>query len=290
MIRLKRAVKSGVGVYKNRVSCSFFLVFFLLFTSQGFSFYLHRHVTPLFSSLEPVTITEENSGMESIDCIYVINLDKRPERLASFQEKCSERGLHANRVRGVDGMLLSFAQVKKLTGSYPIYMRPGQIGCMLSHLTVYKDAYQRGFSQVWIFEDDVVMKMDVNLIPPLLKALTELDPEWDIFYTDLDSRATKGGYWIPDHIESRPDQPNKPRSFFTARRKISDDFRKIHSRWGLYSYILSRRGIEKLYNYFSHVYMFTPIDADIHLIPGIRQYTATKEIVTNPRSDVSDTR
>lgn len=216
--------------------------------------------------------------------MYVINLDRRPERLAHFMKEFNAKGLRPNRVKAVDGQNLLYSTVKKISGPYAPKMRPGQYGCLLSHLAIYKDAYERGFSRIWILEDDTIIRLDMDVIPSLLSSLTTIDPDWDIFYTDTDSRSSDGGYHRPDGIPSRPDQPKLSAMFLSQRRMISENLWRIRSRWGCYSYILSRKGIEKVYNYFAHVYLFSPIDVDLHIIPTIRQYTAAEDIITNPRS------
>lgn len=266
----------------------FFLSFalFLFCANFCFSSYLTKEETNVGKYLREISITEKESGMESIDCIYVINLDKRPEKLAQIQKQFTKAGLKFNRVRGVEGWLLTEADKKTLVGPYPIKLKPGEYGCTLSHISIYKDAIDRGFSRIWILEDDAKILRDVQEIPKLLKKLSKIDPEWDIFYTDLDWRVLNNEYHRPKtgfKLRARPGQHLKKTSYYTKRKKISKNIQQVRSRWGTHSYIVSRKGLTKLKNYFFHTYFWASIDWDIHFIPKIRQYSSRNDIVTNPR-------
>lgn len=232
--------------------------------------------------LREITLSEENSGMESIDCIYVINLDKRPEKYLKIKAQFDKVGLHLNRVSGVEGYLLTKKQLHELSGPYRPHTRPGEYGCLLSHVSIYEDAYKRGFSRIWILEDDALIEKDVNEIPQLLSTLSFIDPKWDIFYTDSDWRAADQTYHRPKKVHPRPHQHKKHFSYYQKRKKVAPNIQKIRSRWGMHSYILSKSGIKKMRDYFVHQYIWTAIDWDLILIPKIRQYSSLQDIVTNP--------
>ncbi len=269
---------------------SLFLAFSLVCTSCVFGVHQANDKTPIGKYLRSIKLTEKKSGMKFIDCIYVINLDKRPERLACIKEQFSKVGLRLNRVRGVEGWLLTEDQKQELAGLYPVQLRPGEYGCLLSQVSIYEDAYKRGFSHIWILEDDAVIEKDVSQIPLLLKELSQIDPKWDVFYTDSDPRTHEKGYCKPTSMCPRPMQDVKPLAYYLERIKISENIQLIRSRWGTYSYIVSRKGIRKLRNYFFHHYIWTPVDWDMHLVQGIREYSALQDIVTNPlERGVSDT-
>ena len=75
--------------------------------------------------------------MNSIDRIFVINLDKRQDRLLEFMEECDKMGIQ---------------KVERFSAIH----RPdhGALGCTLSHLNVIKLAKKRNYKNVLIFEDD----------------------------------------------------------------------------------------------------------------------------------------
>ena len=143
--------------------------------------YLHKHETPITKYLTPIHITEEKSGLDLIDCLYVINLDRRPEKWQKMAALFSEKGLHPNRVSAVDGWMIPKSVQKEVAGPYPVNLSPGHFGCLLSHLSVLKDAHTRGFNYIWVFEDDVEFKVDAGIIPGILHELNTLDPNGTSF-------------------------------------------------------------------------------------------------------------
>jgi GR25 family glycosyltransferase involved in LPS biosynthesis len=260
-----------------------FSLLFSLLTLPLSAGYFYPYETPIVKYLKPIEIVEEHSGLDMIDCMYVINLDRRPEKWQRLRALFNQRGLHPNRVAAVDGWQIPMAVQRQLAGPYPVRVAPGHLGCLLSHVSVIKDAYDRGFDCIWVFEDDVEFHADAATIPGVLEELASIDPAWDIFYTDPDSFIRSGG------CDFRPDQPHSRPSFYKKRTIMNKNFMKAGVRFGAYSMIISRRGIEKLINYFTHVYVWCNYDWDIHYVPGIREYSYRTKLVTVPPSNDSDT-
>jgi len=153
---------------------------------------------------------------------------------------------------------------------------------MLSHLSVLLDAYNKDFDLIWILEDDIEILKPLEIIKNCLAHLSKIDPDWDVFYTDTDSRHPILGHLISyDVAPERPGQKLKPASFYRHRSVVSRHIMKIHSRFGLYSYFVSKRGIKKMIDYFLNKTIWVPIDMEIHYIPGIREYSTRQDIVTH---------
>ena len=253
-------------------------VYLFIFT-PSLNAYIYPFETPIVKYLTPVNTTEFTSGFELVDCIYVINLEDRPEKWKRMQELLQQRNLNINRVNAINGWKLSDEVREELAGTYSRRMRNGHLGCFLSHVSTLKHAFDNGFSCIWIMEDDVDFKEDVSQISNLLKQLTEIDPEWDIFYTDVDSMTSNGNYNRPCEPKLRPDQPPISLSELNERTQITHNIMKLGQRYGMYSYLVSKKGVQKLLDYFTHVYIWSNIDVDIHRIPTIREYSTTKDIV-----------
>jgi GR25 family glycosyltransferase involved in LPS biosynthesis len=251
--------------------------------------HIHRQETPIRKALVPIPQIEPKCGIEGVDCLYVINLEKRPEKWERTQSLCQEYGLHPSRVNAVDGTTLSKKTLKAICGPYPIRMKLGQTGCFLSHVSIFLDSYQRKFNCVWICEDDIEFLDDPGQIPAFLKELTGIDPDWDILYTDPNSTVPACYDWpvapgtpIPNYASDfRPDQSHFPKRYYFAKQAVGEHFTRIGQRFGLYSYIVSKKGLQKLVNYFLHVYLYTVIDMDIHYVPYIRQYVLNKPVVSH---------
>jgi GR25 family glycosyltransferase involved in LPS biosynthesis len=268
---------------------------FVLLTSFG----LHLNamanldLTTIDSFLHPIEITEDSSGMELIDCIYVINLEKRPEKWARVNELLRQEGLFPNRFNAIEGTKLSNNEQKELAGPYPIRMLPGEVGCLLSHISVIKDALERNYKTAWIFEDDFEFVEPPRTMIPLIKEISKIDPNWDILYTDVDSKDCHGVPSLALGSDYRPDRNHiHPDEYYLARTSVSKELMQIRQRYGLYSYIVSRKGMEKIYSYFTHRYLWTAVDIDLHYITNIREYSPKRDIVSiwihSPFSDTKE--
>ncbi|MDE3045271.1 MAG: glycosyltransferase family 25 protein [Verrucomicrobiota bacterium] len=254
--------------------------------------YLFPHETPTLRYTQPLEVTEFASGLSGIDCIYVVNLEERPERWNRMKTLCEERRLKVNRVNAINGWKFPRDIEIKLMGPYlnrANYLGGGRIGCLLSHLSIFKDALDRGFQVIWILEDDADFLEDIQQLPQLLVKLSKIDPLWDAFYTDQDYRNADGTYIKACAIDPRPNQPLYPLSHYTQKNKVSENIVQIYERYGTHSIFWSQRGLQKALEYFKHVYLWTSFDIDIHYIPDIREYAPTKDIVSNLTHSSSDT-
>lgn len=232
--------------------------------------------------LREVIVSDKSSGMPEIDCIYLINLDQRPDRLKRIHDQFDPYNLSINRVSAVNGWELPEKALLELGGPYGIHMGRGHFGCMLSHLSILKHALEKGYETIWVLEDDATILKDLSVIPEIVDSLNRLDPAWDVFFTDRDYRSPKGGYIRALATNARPDQPIHPLSYYTGRTKISRDLERIHNRYATTSMLISKRGIKKLFEYFTHVYIWQPIDIDMHYISELREYVPIRnDIVSN---------
>lgn len=91
------------------------------------------------------------------DRVYVINLDRSPDRLAQMQEKLRALGVRFTRMSAVDGAKLSedaLHDSKVCTPMCAKFSSKGAIGCALSHRNVWHDVVRNGFRSVLVLEDD----------------------------------------------------------------------------------------------------------------------------------------
>lgn len=274
----------------RRLLLAFYTIYACFCCSAVFA-YLQPEPTPIVKYLAPINVGEARSGMEPIDCVYVINLDARPQKWERMQALLKEMGIAANRVSAVNGWQLSEETRKELFGPYPMGLTGGEVGCLLSHVSILKDAYDRGFELIWVLEDDVEFLGDIRQLPTMLIQLNAIDPRWDILYTDIDHRQSDGSYSFYASVCPRSDQSVPPAEYFNTRTVVGEGLMRIRKRYGTHSMLINRRGIEKFLNYFSRVYLWIPIDSDMHFVPTIRQYSSTRDIVTNLKDDAgSDTK
>ncbi len=121
----------------------------------------------------------------SFDCVYIISLDKTEEYKQDAIKRLEESGIQYESIafiNGIDGRkpnpdfnfkpwnnwkrndaeeLERLRNEKSFTNTLDWYLRditPGEIGCALSHIKCWKDAYENKFDSVLILEEDFKSK------------------------------------------------------------------------------------------------------------------------------------
>ena len=137
--------------------------------------------------------------------IYLINLDRRPDRLKSMKAQLDLLNLPFTRYPAIDGKKVKEAKIDKINHDFGLHPETiiklnedkqwiigkrgftdfGAIGCWMSHLQVYfkirDKARETGIDgPVLILEDDIIME---KVLPYELKRYLKLLPnDWDIFF------------------------------------------------------------------------------------------------------------
>jgi GR25 family glycosyltransferase involved in LPS biosynthesis len=254
--------------------------------------------------------------MRNIDFIYLINLDKRPEKLASCMQQLAPYNIHPHRFSAVNGWELPLEVINDVGVKYGPWMAggqwgscylaeengkrrdemihvvgrtyffhqvaPGAIGCVLSHLSVIQDAFHSGYETIWIMEDDIEIIQNPHLISDRIQQLDTLVGKdgWDILFTDQDSKGQDGNY-VPCLSHSvRPNfTPANPKRF-AERVVLGANFKRIGARYGSYSMILRRSGMEKILNHYKNYGIFLPYDMEYTMPNTIRLFAVIDDIVS----------
>lgn len=221
------------------------------------------------------------SSIEGIDGIYVINLDYRPETWHRLEPILYYHGIEAARFSAVSGWDFDLRTIQKYCAKH---MRVGQLGCMMSHLSIYHDALERGLKVAWIMEDDMEICRNPKILTQTLQELNQLDPEWDVLYTDLDFVNKDGSFArsLALPIDKKPPFPQFPLKYYTFRKNISENLQIVRARYGTTSMIMSERGMKKILDHFTtNEDILWPLDIEFHYTPGIKQYGIINPVVTN---------
>lgn len=113
------------------------------------------------------------------DKIYCINLDRRPDRWAECEAIFKKHDLVVERVSAVDG---NPDPVNiKMTASDNRVIKPGMIGCAMSHLKVCQLAKAANYNQILILEDDIDFAENLN--SEFEKYILQLPANWSLLYT-----------------------------------------------------------------------------------------------------------
>jgi GR25 family glycosyltransferase involved in LPS biosynthesis len=297
----------------------FVFVISLMFCSVSFA--------KLEDHFKQATGKGDHHKMRNIDFIYMINLDKRPEKYAMSINQFEKYGIYPYRFSAVNGWELSIDDIndvglKYKKGMTPLMattylpeangkpthekmstygrtyfchcMAPGAIGCALSHISVLQDAYDSGYEVIWVMEDDVEVLSDPNILSDLIDDLNAVvgKKNWDVLFTDYNYRIGVKKYLPAYGAAKRPDMDCSDKERFsrkyTKSYAISKNFRSVSARFGTHSMIISRSGIKKLLSYAKTHNIYLPYDLDNYLIPGIKRYALKRDIVTNMLGSISD--
>lgn len=154
------------------------------------------------------------------DQIYVINLDRDLDRLKSFQAHTQDiGGLKYQRLAAVNGGALANSMTKNV-GAHHILTKKGAVGCTLSHIQIYQDALKKGYQKILILEDDARFKPYADKV--VKNAMKDLPEDWEALFL---------GFF---HV--------KP-----PRKSLSPHLDQVKKRLTTHGYIISRRGLLKLY-------------------------------------------
>lgn len=260
--------------------------------------------------------------IKNIDFIYLINLDQRPEKLASSLQQLHPYGIVPYRFSAVNGWELSleaindvgvkfspemkggFMATSYLTNNFkPTHelmqhhgqtyfvhcMARGTIGIILSHLSVLQDAYDSEYETIWVMEDDIEVKQDPRMVSELIEKLDGLvgQGNWDVLYTDRAFHHSSGSHVLggnTGHYKRPNFELTKPAS---RPVKISPDFLKIPTRYSTTSMIIRRGGMLKILDFMKTHQIYLPYDLDYHWME-LRVYTTWNDVVTNQAKAISD--
>lgn len=171
------------------------------------------------------------------DEVYLINLERRKDRLTRATKKLNEAGISFKRMKAYDGQLL-----KEFVDETILVRRtPGYLGCLLSHLEVIKTAYNEGHEKILILEDDIIIHRKVNeeFERIMNSMVVENKTEWDLFY--LGGGMCTGSFELPEtYIDSYP---------------INDETRNVRiweasHVWSGHAYCLSRKLMKWIIDYY----------------------------------------
>ena len=149
---------------------------------------------------------------------FLINLEKRPERLAHAQAQLAKHGINdVELVKAIDGVALGLkSHIERLT--------PGMIGCYQTHRNIMKHCLDNNINSYVVFEDDLQFIPGFDDLFEM--AIAELPDDWEFVY--LGATPHKGT---------------------THLKRINDFWVLPFSVWGTQCFMIRNRAtIEKIYN------------------------------------------
>lgn len=259
----------------------FLLAFSFAFSKEMIEDYLKPH------NPKEDTSFKNNSLIENV---YVVNLDKAEKRWTYMQGLLSEHGIFAERFSAVHGWALPRNSLKLFYKNclFPwknkFCINPGQIGVLLSHLSILKDALERKFQFIWILEDDVCFTSSpLPALDRYIQKLETIDPDWEVLFTDTNARNQNADgsvtvFTFRNNFGSCFDYSLIEEENFAPYQDAH--LKKIEHRLGTYSMVFSRKGMENFYNYYMQNKMKFAYDVDYNLRKNKHMYQTTYDLVT----------
>ena len=189
---------------------------------------------------------------------FVINLERRPDRLESVTKEFEYMGWTFERFNAVD------------TNSYE--------GCAYSHQQIAKIILERGYEYAMVFEDDIFfMPYIKNLIPMIEDELSNNDWNFFHFAPSIHRPLNKFSENLVDLTSLPPKDPNKHRGIFgTSGFILTKNACEYISKWNTNEIIEN-----------SHIQV--PIDEflDRAVYPNMQSFSAKLPLVVQ-KKDYSD--
>lgn len=214
------------------------------------------------SKLPIMKYTESKTIKQLIDKVYVINLRDNKDRLDLFNKYAIKNNIEYERFEAING--------KELESNHPDILKyftidnnlsKGAIGCALSHIKIWEDAYKNNYENIMIFEDDAII-FD-NFWDNLQNTYNYLPDKWDILYLDI-----MIGYL------------RKIDKYYISRLVY-----KEHKNVGMVGYIINKNMINKIISQFNNNYKLNmPIDMYIRNLNNNSFYITEPNLITFPNN------
>ncbi len=120
-------------------------------------------------------------GLENLK-VYVVNLDRSPERLKSIDKRLKDIGLDYTRISAVDGKVREFTSKEINKNKYSFfhgkYITPTEVACFVSHVNVWEEFEKNNDAEfALVLEDDMIFSDEFVSV---LKALVKDKKSWDV--------------------------------------------------------------------------------------------------------------
>lgn len=169
----------------------------MLFYRIGYYALDNTHAPASYTKKE-VTVKEGSVG------VYLLNLDRSPERLQEMSEILADFPWPFQRIQGIDGRALPEETYQSLidekayeTANGRVFDR-GTVGCTMSHLKALQEFLSSNNEYAVIFEDDA--RFDPVLLGKIVVDLMKMPKKWDLVtFSRAAPRATLNIAPLPEN-------------------------------------------------------------------------------------------
>lgn len=151
----------------------------------------------------------------------------------------------------------------------------------LDFLSVIFDAYKSKYDVAWIMTDDARIVKNPNMLTGYVCQIDQEYPDWDILYTDLESNEHRPTRFDNVGTPIRPDIEFETADFYLDRANDGYPIAKLGLRSGAYSFLISKRGMKKIINYYKENKFYIPFEIEVQIIKNIKSFVLKDEVVSN---------
>jgi len=239
--------------------------------------------------------------MENIDRVYLINLERRPDRRQHFLEQCQKENIlldKVSRVQAIDGLTYTFNQneinmflqtdyLTKLICNHENAnnIKKKIMGNQLSHYYILEEIVRNNYKTTIIFQDDSLLIP--NFIKYIDNVVNNLPEDAEIINIGMHKRYEES-YFERWEFNTETDDSN-----IISSQIVNDYICKLLPEWNPCSlaYIVTLQGAINLINYFNKYGFksFTDINFNEYLLQKDIYYSSRTILVTgNPelKSDI----
>lgn len=212
----------------------------------------------LNGNLQMNIINKHLTVNEYFDHVYLLNLNRRIDRLEKVSKKLKQFNIKFERFNAIDGNdINNFIPTTLLKNKF-------EYACLLSHISILKDAKEKKYKRILVFEDDIMISENFNEHFQKVKGLDD----WEMLYLGA----------------AQYDLPNK--NYNWDNIKFKNGFYIANITIGAFAYGINFNIYDKIINYFNNN-SFSPIDiifSDI-IQPSNKSYVFYPNIII---ADVSN--
>jgi glycosyl transferase family 25 len=169
--------------------------------------------------------------------IFVVNLKQDIEKKRYMQKLSHDKSLDFRYIKAVYGKDLSDSEIEKVYNKKVSIknngreLTKGEIGCALSHISIYKKIIEDNIKNAIIFEDDITITD--NFIS-VINSIKNLPQDWELILLGYYSQ-------VSNELESK--------SSLRKRKKIFKNIkavRLVQIAYGTHGYMINQKGAKKL--------------------------------------------
>lgn len=182
--------------------------------------------------------------------IFIINLKQDIHKKTHMEKLCRQYNLNCQFVEAIYGKDLdeeTLAKVYNKNESINLIGRElskGEVGCALSHISVYQHMVDKHIKQAIIFEDDIHIEKDFSSI---IQNMNKFPDNWEII--------------LLGYFKGSVEKEKLVKSYLRNRTKITDTHKVVRLTQiasGAHGYIINLKGAKKLLEILKPIHL--PID------------------------------